>query len=495
MEMRDRFDFVAELSENVRSRFYIGGQWREPRSAERLTLVSPLTEQVMLTVPGGATADMDYAVSAATDAFRNGPWPRMSPAERATVLRRMSAAMTQRLGTFSQVWTAQVGVTAGFNQMVTGLAPLYFDYYANLADTYAFEEVRPTMQGHARIVREAVGVCALILPWNAPLILLSQKLAAALLAGCTVVAKPSPETPLDALILAECAEEAGLPPGVFNVVPAGREAGDALVRDPRVDKVSFTGSTAAGMHIGAICASRVARCSLELGGKSAAIICDDADLDATMAALMPVSMPFSGQICFSQTRILASEARYDEVLAALARTADAITLGDPWDEASTMGPLSMARQRDRVQDYIAKAKAEGARLVCGGGNGGFNRGYFVEPTIFADVTPDMTIAQEEVFGPVVVVIRYRDEDHAVDIANNSLYGLSGTVFTADLARGESIARRVRTGNISINTLQLDPSVPFGGFKQSGVGREGGPEGLEVFLETKAIFLPTPAPQD
>lgn len=495
MGMRDRFDFVAELSENVRSRFYIGGQWREPRSAERLTLVSPLTEQVMLTVPGGCTADMDDAVAAATEAFRNGPWPRMSPAERGAVLRRMSAAMTRRLGTFSQVWTAQVGVTAGFNQMVTGLAPLYFDYYANLADTYAFEDVRPTMQGHARIVREPVGVCALILPWNAPLILLSQKLAAALLAGCTIVAKPSPETPLDALILAECAEEAGLPPGVFNVVPAGREAGDALVRDPRVDKVSFTGSTAAGMHIGAICANRVARCSLELGGKSAAIICDDADLDATMAALIPVSMPFSGQICFSQTRILASEARYDEVLASLARTADAITLGDPWDEASTMGPLSMARQRDRVQDYIAKAKAEGARLVRGGGNGGFNRGYFVEPTIFADVTPDMTIAQEEVFGPVVAVIRYRDEDHAVEIANNSLYGLSGTVFTADLARGESIARRVRTGNISINTLQLDPGVPFGGFKQSGVGREGGPEGLEVFLETKAIFLPTPAPQN
>lgn len=492
MDMRDRFDFEAELSENIRSRFYIGGEWRDPRGSERLELISPLTEQLMLTVPGGSVEDMDDAVSAASDAFVAGPWPRMTPAQRADVLRKMGAAMVKRHATFAGIWTAQVGVPSGFNQMVTGLAPLYFDYFADLATSYAFEEVRPTMQGHARIVREPAGVCALILPWNAPLVLLSQKLAAALLAGCTVVAKPSPETPLDALLLAECAEEAGLPAGVFNVVPAGRDAGDSLIRDHRVDKVSFTGSTAAGKHIGAVCADRIARCSLELGGKSAAVICDDADLDAAMAALVPVSMPFSGQICFSQTRILVSDARHDEVLDAFKRTVDAIILGDPWDEDTMMGPLSMARQRDRVLDYIAKARMEGATLVRGGGNGGFNRGYFVEPTIFDDVTPDMTIAQEEVFGPVVSILRYRDEDHAVEIANNSLYGLSGMVFTTDIDRGERIARRIRTGNISVNALQIDPGVPFGGFKQSGVGREGGPEGLAMFLETKAIYLPTPA---
>jgi aldehyde dehydrogenase (NAD+) len=491
MDMRDRFDPATELSDNIRSRFFIGGAWREPRSKERLELISPLTEQIMLSVPAGSADDMADAVAAASQAFLAGPWPRMSPAERGVVLRRMGDAIAARHDMFARVWTAQVGVPSGFNQMVTGLAPLYFRYFADLAETYAFEEVRPTMGGHARIVREPVGVCALVLPWNAPLILLSQKLAAALLAGCTIVAKPSPETPLDALMLAECAEEAGLPAGVFNVVPAGREAGDTLIRDPRVDKVSFTGSTAAGRHIGAVCADRIARCSLELGGKSAAIICDDADLEQALAALVPVAMPFSGQICFSQTRVLVSEARHDEVLGALERAVDAITLGDPWDEGTVMGPLSMARQRDRVLDYIETARAEGATMVRGGGNGGFNRGFFVEPTIFTDVTSDMTIAQEEVFGPVLSVLRYRDEDHAVEIANDSLYGLSGTVFTADIARGEAIARRVRTGNISVNALQLDPAVPFGGFKQSGIGREGGPEGLEVFLETKAIYLPTP----
>jgi acyl-CoA reductase-like NAD-dependent aldehyde dehydrogenase len=495
MEMRDRLVPSDELSENVRSRFYIGGSWREPRSDEVLELVSPITEQVILTVPAGGAEDMADAVAAARIAFDEGPWPRMAPAERAEIIRRMGQAVARRSATFGRVWTAQVGVTFGFNRMVTGLVPLYFDYFANLAQTYRFGETRSTLIGHAKIVREPVGVCALILPWNAPLILLSQKLAAALLAGCTVVAKPSPETPLDALLLAECADEAGLPPGVLNIVPAGREAGDTLVRDPRVDKVSFTGSTAAGKYIAGVCAERVARCSLELGGKSAAIICDDAPLDSTMPALLPVAMPFSGQICFSQTRVLVSEKRHDDVVEALAQAVDQLVMGDPWEEATTLGPLSMSRQRDRVLSYIEKGKAEGARLVRGGGNGGFNRGYFVEPTIFADVTSDMTIAQEEIFGPVVSVIKYRDEDHAVEIANDSLYGLSGTIFTADTDRGERIARRVRTGNISVNTLQLDPGVPFGGFKQSGIGREGGPEGLEMFLETKAIFLPGPDPMD
>ncbi|MFV0643899.1 MAG: aldehyde dehydrogenase family protein, partial [Sphingomonadaceae bacterium] len=398
--MRDRFDFTTELSENVRSRFFIGGEWRQPLSDERLELVSPLTEQVMTTLPGGSAADMDAAIAAARTAFDDGPWPRMSPAERGEVIRRIGQEVQNRLDSLSRVWTAQVGVTQGFNQMVTGLVPAYFDYFANLASTYAFEELRPTAQGHARIVREAVGVCALVLPWNAPLVLLSQKLAAALLAGCTIVTKPSPETPFDALILAECAEKAGLPAGVFNVVPAGREAGDALIRDPRVDKVSFTGSTDAGRHIGAVCADRVARCSLELGGKSAAIICDDANLAEAIPALVPVAIPFSGQICFSQTRLLVSEQRHDEVMDALRTAVSGVAMGDPWDEQTMIGPLSMARQRDRVLGYIEKAQAEGATLVHRGGNGGFNLGYFVEPTIFDDVTPDMAIAQEEVFGPV-----------------------------------------------------------------------------------------------
>jgi len=487
--MQDRFD-PSEISENVRSRFYIGGTWVSPRSGAQLELVSPLTEKVQFTVPAGCPEDMDDAVAAATEAFENGPWPRMTPAERGGYLRAMQAEVKKRLPLFQRVWTAQVGVVHGFASMILPLVPRYYEYYAGLAETFAFEEERKTPHGRAKVIREPVGVCAFILPWNAPLILLSAKLCPALLAGCTIVAKPSPETPLDALILAECAEAAGLPPGVFNVVPADREAGDHLIRDSRVAKVSFTGSTAAGRHIAAVCADRVARVSLELGGKSAAIICDDADLAAAIPALTPVSMPFSGQICFAQTRVLVPETRHDEVVEAYRAAVESIKVGDPWDPEVGMGPLSMRRQQERVLDYIEIGRREGARLVTGGRRGPFNQGFFVEPTIFADVTPDMRIAQEEIFGPVVSIMRYRDDDDAVRLANHTDFGLSGTVFTSDVARGERIARGVRTGNVSVNGLQLEPSVPFGGYKQSGLGREGGPEGLEPFLETKAIYLPS-----
>ena len=492
MDLLDRLDPQTELSERVRTRFFIDGEWRAPLGSERLDLVSPITEQSILTVPGGSEADMADAVAAARKAFDHGPWPRMAPSERGEILRRMGAAVAARAPLLSRVWTAQVGATVGFTSMFTGIIPAYYHYYADLAATFAFEDVRTTFQGHARVVREPVGVCALVLPWNAPLILLSQKLAAGLLAGCTFIVKPSPETPLDALILAECAEEAGLPAGVLNIVPAGREAGDSLIRDARVDKVSFTGSTVAGKHIGAVCAERVARCSLELGGKSAAIICEDADLGTAIGTITPFAMPFSGQICFSQTRVLVPERRRDEIIEAYVASVEGIKLGDPWDESTTMGPLSMGRQRDRVLNYIDIGRSEGAKLIRGGGNGGFNRGYFVEPTIFGDVTQDMTIAQEEIFGPVVSLLTYSSEEEAIAIANNSDFGLSGTVFSTDLERAERIARRGRTGNISINGLQIDPGVPFGGFKQSGIGREGGPEGLEVFLEPKAIYFPGPA---
>lgn len=453
MEMRDRFDFESELSENVRTCFYIGGEWRTPRGDGALKLVSPITEQVMIAMPAGSPTDMDDAVAAAAMAFETGPWPRMSPAERGAVIRRMGEAVAARHSLLARAWTAQVGATTGFTDMFTGLIPGYYSYYADLAATYSFEDERPTFQGHAKVVREPVGVCAIILPWNAPLILLSQKLAAGLLAGCAFVVKPSPETPVEALVLAECAEEAG-------------------------------------RHIATVCADRVARCGLELGGKSASIICDDADLSSALPALAPVAMPFTGQICFSQTRVLVSDKRHDEVVEAYQAVVDGMRLGDPWEADTAMGPLSMARQHARVLEYIDKGRRDGAKLIRGGTNGGFNRGYFVEPTIFDDVISDMTIAQEEIFGPVVSILRYRDEDEAVAIANNSVYGLSGTVFTRDLGRGEAIARRVRTGNISVNGLQIAPNIPFGGYKKSGLGREGGPEGLEAFLETKAIYMPT-----
>jgi acyl-CoA reductase-like NAD-dependent aldehyde dehydrogenase len=401
--------------------------------------------------------------------------------------------MRKRGDQLMRVWIAQVGAPFWFTSRFTDRASVYFDYYADLAERHSFEETRDVAHGRAKVIREPVGVCALITPWNSPLILLAQKLAPALLAGCTVVAKPSPETPLDALILAECLQAAGLPEGVVNIVPGGREAGDWLVRQPQIDKVGFTGSTAAGKHIAKICADRLARVSLELGGKSASIICDDADLSSWLKSVAPFTMPFSGQICFAQARVLVSKKRHDEVLDAFASAAKEMTIGDPWDPATQIGPLSMARQHDRVLDYIETGKREGARLVTGGGGApGVNKGYFVAPTIFDQVTREMTIAREEIFGPVVSVMTYDDEEEAVEIANDSDYGLSGTVFAADVDRAEAIARRVRTGNISVNGLHLDPNGPFGGFKQSGIGREGGPEGLSPYLETKTLYLcPSP----
>jgi aldehyde dehydrogenase (NAD+) len=339
------------------------------------------------------------------------------------------------------------------------------------------------------VVKEPVGVCAAITPWNAPLVLLSYKVAAGLAAGCTIVSKPSPETPLEAYILAECIEKAGLPAGVFNLVPAGRESGDHLVRHQGIDKVAFTGSTAAGKHIAAVCAQRLARVSLELGGKSAAILLDDADFKAALPPLMVYSMPITGQVCFSLTRILVPETRKQEFLDLYLGAVSSIKVGDPFDPSTQMGPLTMARQLDRVQGYIAAGHSEGARLACGGGRPRhLNKGYYIEPTVFVDVKPDMKIFQEEIFGPVVSVITYTDEDDAIAKANNTTYGLSGAVFTTNPDRGYAIARRMHTGSVTVNGMIVDPKHPFGGFRQSGMGREGGPEGLDNYVETKTIHI-------
>jgi betaine-aldehyde dehydrogenase len=337
------------------------------------------------------------------------------------------------------------------------------------------------------IRREPVGVVAAIVPWNVPQFVTMSKVAPALLAGCTIVLKPAPETPLDAYLLAELIEQSGIPAGVFNVVPAGREAGEHLVRHPGIDKVAFTGSTAAGRRIASICGEQLKRVSLELGGKSAAIICDDADLDATIEGLKMASLMNNGQACVAQTRILASRRRYDEVVEALAAMMGGLAVGDPSEITTEVGPLVAERQRERVLGYIDIGRGEGAKVAVGGGRPrDLDHGWYVEPTLFVDVDNSMRIAQEEIFGPVLALIPFDDEDQAVAIANDSDYGLAGSVWTADADRGLDIARKVRTGTYGVNQYLMDFSSPFGGFKASGIGREFGPEGLSQYLELKSI---------
>ena len=481
---------MTRIAPKAPERLFIGGQWVEAISRQRLEVVSPATEEVLLSYPEAGPADIDRAVAEAREAFDRGPWPRLPAAERARYLRRIAELLSQRLDDIAQSWTLQVGAPIMLTKKLVAQNPTLFNYYADLIERYPFVDERKRDDGgRVRVVKEPVGVCAAITPWNAPLVLLSYKVAAGLAAGCTIVSKPSPETPLEAYILAECIEKAGLPAGVFNLVPAGREGGDYLVRHKDVDKVAFTGSTAAGKHIAATCAQRLARVSLELGGKSPAILLEDADFTAALPSLMIYSMPITGQVCFSLTRILVPERRKQEFLDLFLGAVSRIKVGDPFSAETQMGPLTLARQLTRVQGYIAAGKAEGARVACGGGRPkGLDRGYYIEPTVFTDVHPYMKIAQEEIFGPVVSVMSYSDLDDAVRKANNSTYGLSGAVYTADPERGYELARRMRTGSVTVNGMIVDPKFPFGGFKQSGIGREGGVEGLDNYVETKTVHF-------
>ena len=489
MATNPQFNFESELSEPVRKSFFIDGQWVNPSGVVKLDLISPVTEELMIQMPEASEEDVDEAVAAARRAFDQGPWPRLSPGERGVYLARIADELRKRLPLLARLWTAQVGAPIGLSTYLSPQSIDLFDYYAKLVTNYRFEEERSYPGGVARIVFEPAGVVGIITPWNAPIILLSYKIAAALAAGCTLVAKPSPETPFEAQILAECIEAAGLPPGVVNIVHGGREIGDYLVNRPQLDKISFTGSTAAGKVIAEACSKRLARVNLELGGKSAAIILDDASIPSVLNSLVPFSMPFSGQVCFSLTRVLVSKKNRDSFLDAYVSAVEAFKIGDPFDAATQLGPLSIRRQLERVQRYVAAGKAEGAKLVTGGGLvPGFDRGYFFQPTVFCDVDNDMTIAREEIFGPVLSVIAYEDEEEAVNIANASSYGLSGAVYTADPEKGYDIARRIRTGNVSVNGLCVNVEIPFGGFKQSGIGREGGIEGLEAYLECKSVYM-------
>jgi acyl-CoA reductase-like NAD-dependent aldehyde dehydrogenase len=403
----------------------------------------------------------------------------------------MSAACAARTDAVTAIWPREAGVLATVAAYDAPGASARFEYYAGLADTFPFEEpATPSAGGtFGLLTREPVGVVGAIVPWNGALFLATAKLAPALLAGCTVVLKLAPEAPGEGYLLAECAEAIGLPPGVLNVVTADREVSELLVRDPRVDKIAFTGSTAAGRRIASLCGERIARCTLELGGKSAAVILDDMDLDVAADTLAAEECFISGQVCSSLTRIIIDQNRHDEFVDALAGKFAAKKVGDPFDPEVQMGPLAAARQRDRVEGYIARGIADGAKLMTGGGRPKhLDRGYYVEPTVFADVDNRSTIAQEEIFGPVLCVIPARDEADAIRLANDSIYGLNASVFTPDADRALAVSRQIRSGTVGHNAFRTDFGVAFGGFKQSGIGREGGQEGLKLYLETKFTIL-------
>ena len=472
-------------------RLFIGGEWVAPSSTAKIEVVNPHSEEVIARVPEAREADVDCAVGAAREAFDDGPWPQMKPAERADAMERLLGILQSRSDELAVTITEEMGSTISFSHMGQVMAAnMVLHYYTELARTYPFEEVRPGMLGPCVVRREPVGVAGAIVPWNVPLFVIMLKLGPALAAGATVVLKPAPETPLDAMILAEAIEGAGLPKGVVNIVPAGREVGEHLVRHKDVDKIAFTGSTAAGRRIASICGHDLKRVTLELGGKSAAIILDDADLATTVSGLLPGALINNGEACAATTRILASRRRYREVSEALTAAVRDWTVGDPMDPATLCGPLVASRQRDRVEGYIRAGKQEGAKIACGGGRPDSQRkGWYVEPTLFVDVDNRMRIAREEIFGPVLALIPYEDERDAIRIANDSDYGLSGSVWSADPQHGLDVARRVRTGTYTVNGFSLEFSAPFGGYKSSGIGRELGPEGLAAYLELKQVNLP------
>jgi acyl-CoA reductase-like NAD-dependent aldehyde dehydrogenase len=471
-------------------RFFINGEWVKPSSDAKLDVFDSGTEELFVCVAEAQAADIDRAVAAARQAFDHGPWPRMSHAERAEYLMAIARGVRERGADLARCWTAESGLIHSASSIgAPGLAGAW-EYYAGLAKTYPFiERHKPAGGEVGLLVREPVGVVGAIIPWNGPPALVTYKSAPALLAGCTIIIKASPEAPGAAYIFAEICEKAGLPPGVFNVLTADREVSELLVRHPDVDKITFTGSTAAGRKIASICGERIARCTLELGGKSAAVILDDYDVDVAAKTIAERAVFLTGQVCSSLTRIVVPRGRHDALVDALSARFSAVKVGDPFEAATQMGPLAMSRQRDRVESYIEKGKAEGAKLATGGARPAqLNRGYYIEPTVFANVDNHSTIAREEIFGPVLSVIAADSEAQAIEIANDTIYGLNNSVFTNDVERAYAAARRLRSGTVGHNSMRSDFSVAFGGFKQSGIGREGGVEGLHPFLEVKTVIL-------
>ncbi|MFF2851474.1 aldehyde dehydrogenase [Streptomyces sp. NPDC058001] len=470
---------------------FIGGALADPLGQEVIEVISPHTGEVFGRVPHASPADVDRAVAAARTAFDEGPWPRMTLDERIEVVSRIKDGIAVRHEEIARSISSQNGTPYTSSVMVQALAAMMvWDAAITVARGFRYEEARDGVLGKLLVRREPVGVVAAVVPWNVPQFTAAAKLAPALLAGCPAILKTSPEAPLDAYILGEIAAEAGLPEGVLSILPADREVSEYLVGHPGVDKVSFTGSVAAGKRVMEVAARHLTRVTLELGGKSAAVILPDADAATAVAGITPFAWMINGQACVAQTRILVPRTRYDEFAEAFAAAANGLKVGDPLDPATELGPLVAERQQRRSLDYIRIGQEEGAKVLAGGGRpAGFDQGWYVEPTLFGDVDNSMRIAREEIFGPVICLLPYGDEDEAVRIADDSDYGLSGSVWTADVERGLDIARRVRTGTYSVNTFSLDMLGPFGGYKNSGLGREFGPEGYGEYFEHKMIHLP------
>lgn len=473
-----------------RDAFFIGNEWRKPASSKTFQLIGASTGDVIATVPEAVEADVDRAVSAAREAFDHSQWATMAPAERAIVMRRFMAALAARGPDLARAVSLQNGMPIALSGMLEGqFAVGVLEYYASLAETMGSDDIRPSQMGKQTIVeRPAIGVIAAIVPWNFPVTLALSKIAPAMAAGCTLVIKPSPGTILDSYIVAEAALEAGVPAGVLNWVAADRAVGAYLVSHPGVDKVAFTGSTAAGRKVGAVCGELLRPVTLELGGKSAAILLEDADLDIFLQGLPMASLLNNGQACYNGTRVLAPASRYGEVVDGMAAMMSSLTVGDALDPATHIGPMASSAHRDRVESYIATGKRE-ARLVTGGGRPrDSNQGWFVEPTLFADVDNAATIAQEEIFGPVLSVISYQDDADAIRIANDSQFGLGGSIWSPDAERALGVARQVRSGTVGINGYMPSLGSPFGGIKASGMGSEFGPEAVSSYQQYKSTYV-------
>ena len=463
---------------------FIGGKWQPQAGTGSIDVLSASTEEVIGSVPEGTPADVDRAVHAARAAFDDG-WSQTSVQERADWLRKLANALKERTEQIATTISQEVGspITMATN-IQAGLPVMVTNTYAQLITDVKLEQEI----GNSLIVREPFGVVGAITPWNYPLHQIMAKVAPALAAGCTVVLKPSEVAPLNALLLAEACDAIGLPAGVLNIITGyGPVVGEALAVHPMVDMMSFTGSLRAGRRVGALAAESIKKVTLELGGKSAFVVLDDAPLEKAIPAGARNAMLNSGQTCSAWTRMVVPRSHYQQALELAAQAIGSLKLGDPLDASTRLGPLISSTQRERVEGYIAKGKQEGARVVMGGGRPAvFAKGYYVEPTIFADVQPKMTIAQEEIFGPVLSVLPYDTEDEAVRIANDTIYGLAGGVWSGDTERAMRVARRIRTGQVDVNGGKYNPLAPFGGYKQSGIGREMGMFGLEEYFQIKSI---------